>query len=373
MSVKLSPLDEYPIHQTPTPVSWPATSDRNFYDRSYFNVLDRGGRFMALTGIGYYPRLGVKDAYFVVRHGDTQTAVHLSDAIDDDRLNQHVNGYRLDVIEPLQQIHLTMDETEGIAADLTWRGEFSAALERPHDMLTDRRVTLQACRFAQLGSWEGWIDVDGERLIVEHDASVASRDRSWGIRPVGEAEPGGRPDTSFRGMWWLYLPLAFDDYQLFLILQEDPDGHRSLYDCTRRWRDGRVEQLDGVRVSVHYTSGTRIPYGAHVEFQNRDGDRFQLDIESKLFAPIAFGAGYGGDATWAHGTWKGESFVERVGFDLTDPEVMAKAPFSLIDHVAEAVCTEPDGRKCHGAGLFEHGVLGPHHPSGFTDWTDGAK
>ncbi|MCX2966125.1 hypothetical protein OSB52_18740 [Gordonia sp. SW 21] len=373
MSVKLSPLDEYPIHQTPTPVSWPATSDRNFYDRSYFNVLDRGGRFMALTGIGYYPRLGVKDAYFVVRHGDTQTAVHLSDAIDDDRLNQHVNGYRLDVIEPLQQIHLTMDETEGIAADLTWRGLFSAALERPHDMLTDRRVTLQACRFAQLGGWEGWIDVDGERLIVEHDASVASRDRSWGIRPVGEAEPGGRPDTSFRGMWWLYLPLAFDDYQLFLILQEDPDGHRSLYDCTRRWRDGRVEQLDGVRVSVHYTSGTRIPYGAHVEFQNRDGDRFQLDIESKLFAPIAFGAGYGGDATWAHGTWKGESFVERVSFDLTDPEVMAKAPFSLIDHVAEAVCTEPDGRKCHGAGLFEHGVLGPHHPSGFTDWTDGAK
>ena len=37
----LSPLDEYPIHQTPAPISSPATSDRNFYDRSYFNVLDR--------------------------------------------------------------------------------------------------------------------------------------------------------------------------------------------------------------------------------------------------------------------------------------------------------------------------------------------
>jgi hypothetical protein len=368
--VNLSPLDEYPIHQVPAPIAAPATSDRNSYDRSYFNVLDRDGGFMALTGIGYYPRLGVKDAYFLVRRGDTQTAVHLSDAIDDDRLHQHVGGYRLEVVEPLQELHLTLAETEGIAADLTWHGLFPAALERPHEMVTDRRVTLQACRFAQVGCWQGWIEVDGERLTVDTDGSVGSRDRSWGIRPVGEPEPPGRPDTAFGGMWWLYLPLAFDDYQLFLILQEDPDGHRSLYDCTRRWRDGRVEQLDGVRATIHYTPGTRIPRGAHVEFMNRAGDRIELDVESKLFAPIAFGSGYGGDATWAHGSWKGEAFTERVSFDLTDPAVMARAPFSLIDHVGAAVCIEPDGRRRTGAGLFEHGVIGPHHPSGLHDWTD---
>ncbi|WP_216695821.1 hypothetical protein [Dietzia psychralcaliphila] len=369
----LSPLDEYPIHQTHAPVTWPATSDRNFYDRSYFNVLDREGRFMALTGIGYYPRLGVKDAYFVVRRGDTQTAVHLSDAIDDDRLNPHVGGYRLEVIEPLQELRLTLEPTEGISADLTWRGSFPSAMEEPHSMLTDRRVTLQASRFAQVGSWEGWIEVDDERMEVTHSSSVASRDRSWGIRPVGEAEPAGRPDTAFRGMWWLYLPLAFDDYQLFLIMQEDPDGHRSLYDCTRRWRDGRVEQLDGVRVTVDYRAGTRIPRGVHVDFMNRKGDTIHLDVESKLFAPIAFGSGYGGDSSWAHGSWKGEGFTERVSFDLTDPDVMAGAAFSLIDHVGRAVCTEADGTTREGAGLFEHGVIGPHHPSGFTDWTDGAR
>ncbi|MET3862642.1 hypothetical protein ABIE38_003588 [Dietzia sp. 2505] len=371
--MKLSPLDEYPIHQTHAPVTWPATSDRNFYDRSYFNVLDREGRFMALTGIGYYPRLGVKDAYFVVRRGDTQTAVHLSDAIDDDRLHPNVGGYALEVIEPLQELRLTLEPTEGIAADLTWRGLFPAAMEEPHSMLTDRRVTLQASRFAQLGSWEGWIEVDDERMDVTHSSSVAARDRSWGIRPVGEADPPGRPDTAFRGMWWLYLPLAFDDYQLFLILQEDPDGHRSLYDCTRRWRDGRVEQLDGVRVDVDYRAGTRIPTGVHVEFMNRAGDRFRLDVESRLYSPIAFGSGYGGDSSWAHGSWKGEGFTERVSFDLTDPDVMAGAAFSLIDHVGHAVCTEADGTTREGAGLFEHGVIGPHHPSGFTDWTDGAR
>ena len=369
----LSPLDEYPIHQTHAPVTWPATSDRNFYDRSYFNVLDRQGRFMVLTGIGYYPRLGVKDAYFVVRRGDAQTAVHLSDAIDDDRLNPHVGGYRLEVIEPLQELRLTLEPTEGIAADLTWRGLFPAGLEEPHSMLTDRRVTLQASRFAQLGTWEGWIEVDDERLEVTRSESIAARDRSWGIRPVGEAEVPGRPDVAFRGMWWLYLPLAFDDFQLFLILQEDPDGHRSLYDCTRRWRDGRVEQLDGVRVEIDYEPGTRIPRGARVEFMNRAGEQSRLQVTSRLYAPIAFGSGYGGDSSWAHGSWKGENFTERVSYDLTDPGVMAGAAFSLVDHVGHAVCTEADGTSREGAGLFEHGVIGPHHPSGFTDWTDGAR
>ncbi|MCV7135394.1 hypothetical protein H7J06_20680 [Mycobacterium hodleri] len=366
----LSPLDEYPIHQAPVPVSAPATSDRNFYDRSYFNVLDRDGRFMALTGIGYYPRLGVKDAYLLIRRGDVQTAVRFSDAIDDDRLHQNVNGYRLDVVEPLRELHLTVAETEGVAADLRWRGLFPAALEHPHHMYTERRVTLQACRFAQLGTWEGWIEVDGDRLTVDSTTSVGSRDRSWGIRPIGEAEPAGRPDTAFGGMWWLYLPLAFDDYQVFLIIQEDPDGHRSLYDCTRRWADGRVEQLDGVRATVHYVPGTRIPSGVHVEMTTRSGDRLQLDVESKLFAPIAFGSGYGGDSSWAHGTWMGGRCAERVSYDLTDPEVMARAPFSLIDHVGAAVCTEADGSTRDGVGLFEHAVIGPHHPSGLHDWTD---
>ena len=102
----------------------------------------------------------------------------------------------------------------------------------------------------------------------------------------------------------------------------------------------------------------------------RSGARLQLDVESKLFAPIAFGSGYGGDSSWAHGTWKGGPFAERVSYDLTDPEVLARAPFSLIDHVGRAVCTESDGSTRRASGLFEHAVIGPHHPSGFSDWTD---
>src|SRR5882757_7438803 len=106
----LGPMDEFPVHQIPQPIAWPGSSDRNFYDRSYFNAHDRTGDIFLVTGLGYYPNLGVKDAFVLVRRrsrgagdivvSDTQTAVHLSDAIDQDRLRPHVNGYRIEVIEP---------------------------------------------------------------------------------------------------------------------------------------------------------------------------------------------------------------------------------------------------------------------------------
>ena len=180
----------------------------------------------------------------LVRRGDEQTAVHLGDAIDDDRLDQHVGGYRLEVVEPLRKLRIVLEETEGIALDLTWEGSFDVLQEQPHVMRAGSRVTLDAQRFAQVGTWSGTLLIDGEETAVTPDRWVGTRDRSWGIRPVGEAEPAGRPsDPPFEGMWWTYVPMRFEEYAVVLILQEDPDGYRTLNDCHRVWHDGRVEQL----------------------------------------------------------------------------------------------------------------------------------
>lgn len=81
----IGPLDEYPIHQAPLPIGLVDASDRNFYDRCYLNAHDRSGDVFVITGAGYYPNLGTKDAFVLVRRGDVQTAVHLGDAIDSDR------------------------------------------------------------------------------------------------------------------------------------------------------------------------------------------------------------------------------------------------------------------------------------------------
>ena len=171
-----------------------------------------------------------------------------------------------------------------------------------------------------------------------------------GHPPVGEAEPAGRPaDPPFEGMWWLYVPMAFDDFSIVLIIQEEPSGFRSLNDCTRVWKDGRVEQLGWPRVKIHYTSGTRIPTGATIDATAADGTPVRFDVES-LPVPLHVGGGYGGDPDWTHGVWKGDKFAERMTYDLTDPAVVGGASFGVMDHVGRAVCTEADGMSAEGWG-----------------------
>ena len=367
--VGLGPLDEYPIHQLPRPVAWAGSSDRHFYDRCYLNAHDRSGDIFLITGMGFYPNLGTKDAFVLVRRGDTQTAVHLSDAADPrggDRLDQRVGAYRVEVLEPLHRVRVVLEETEGVAVDLTWEGSFPVIQELPHVMRQGSGTTLDAQRFAQVGSWEGLIAIDGEEIAVTPDLWVGSRDRSWGIRPQGEALPPGKPsDPPFDGMWWLYVPMRFDDYWVCLIIQETPDGFRVANDCTRVWADGRVEQLGWPRVEIRYASGTRVPTGATIHCTTPDGSPLVMEVESRLAVPIHVGGGYGGDPDWSHGAWKGPGFVERLTYDLDDPAVAGRVMFGVIDHVGRATI---DGAE--GWGLFEHGALGRHDPSGFTDWFD---
>ena len=76
------------------------------------------------------------------------------------------------------------------------------------------------------------------------------------------------------------------------------------------------------RVKIHYRSGTRIRPGDHRRHRTDD---VHFDVESKLPVPIHVGGGYGGDSDWLHGTWKGDKFVERLTYDMTDPAIIARS------------------------------------------------
>ena len=63
--------DDYPLHQSPEPVAYAGT-DRNFYDRYFFNgYAPDGSGFFALA-LGIYPHLNVADAHFCVIRGGIQ-------------------------------------------------------------------------------------------------------------------------------------------------------------------------------------------------------------------------------------------------------------------------------------------------------------
>ena len=365
--------DEYPIHQAPLSLARAVSSDRNFYDRCYFNAHDRSGDVFFITGGGVYPNLGVQDAYALVRRGDRQWSLRVSDALDDRGVDLSVGPYRVEVVKPLQTIRLICDaddrrgpdgEPHALGFDLTWEGSFPALDEQFHLMLQGTRPILEAQRFAQVGSWAGTLRVEGEEIAVDPDLWMGTRDRSWGIRPVGETEPPGRSaDEPLEGFWWLYLPFRFDDYCVVIICQELPDGYRFLNDASRIFADGRVEQLGWPEVEITYEPGTRIPTHASVTARATGGEVLELEVDSLGYIPLHIGGGYGGDPTWKHGEWRGRDWIESAVHDMTDPGLVGMFPFGVIDHVGRATC---NGRE--GWGLFEHGTFGRHDPSGFADW-----
>lgn len=368
MNQMIGPMDEFPVHQAPLPLARPTSSDRNFYDRCYFNAMSPSSETVLITGVGYYPNLAVKDAYALVRRGNEQTALQLSDAfnpVTENRLAQQVLGYRIEVTEPLRRVRLILEETEGIAFDLTWNGSFDVVQEERHLLYNGVKPILDAQRFAQVGSWTGELAIDGETTRIDGDW-MGSRDRSWGIRPIGESEPAGRPqDPPMEGFWWLYVPLRFEEFSIIVIIQEEPNGFRTLNDATRIWADGRVEQLGWPRIEIDYAPGTRHPVAARLHCTAFDGSPVLVEVEPKVGVALHVGGGYGGDPDWGHGHWMGEKFARRMTYDLTAPEIAGRIPFGVIDHAASARCGD-----AQGFGLFEHASMGRHDPTGFKDWSN---
>ena len=336
----LSPLDDLPIHQTAMPVRQPATSDRNFYDRYYFNCHPSSDELFLVLGMGQYPNLGVQDAFALVRRGDEHRVVRASRELGLDRLDTTVGPFRVEVIEGLKTLRCTLDAAEhGIAYDLTWTGYVPAFQEPAHVVRNaNGRAYIDACRLAQLGSWSGWLEVDGDRMDVTPDRWWGSRDRSWGIRPVGDAEEPGnlatKPAEPFR---WLYAPFRMEDHAMVFICQERGDGSRVLEEAVRLWPDGRVDHLGRPDHDLQWDASGPGLFGQVEKGVLRFGD-VEVAVEPVLPVHIGVGTGYGFDGDgWKHGTYQGDLVVEGKVWDLSTDEGRG-AMFGIVDAVARFEC-----------------------------------
>ena len=100
----LSKFDDYPIHQTPQPIAQAASSDRNVYDRYWFNGYDKDGDFYFGIGLGTYPNRGIMDCGFsIVRNGE-QHAFHASRRAPAEPSETQVGPFRIEVREPMRDI-----------------------------------------------------------------------------------------------------------------------------------------------------------------------------------------------------------------------------------------------------------------------------
>jgi hypothetical protein len=123
----LSRLDEFLAHQTSETFDHVHTSDRNFYDRYYFNMHASSDELFVIIGLGQYPNLGVTDAFITVSIGTDQHTVRASRELGADRLDTNVGPLGVEVIEGLRTLRVSCDPNEwGIEADLVFTGTVEA-------------------------------------------------------------------------------------------------------------------------------------------------------------------------------------------------------------------------------------------------------
>jgi hypothetical protein len=360
----LSRMDDYPVHQIAEPIRFAATSDRNFYDRYYFNVHSCSSDIFMVMGMGQYPNLAVQDAFALVLRGRKHRVVRASKGLGD-RSDTSVGPIRIEVVEGLKKVRFIIEPNEhGIECDLLWEGAIPAYQEPRMFIRRHGRVLFDTARFAQNGYWSGTLRVGGETLRVTPDRWWGARDRSWGVRPVGEVEhPGIRhAELALDGMW-NYVPMQFKDYSILCICLERDSGERELEEAVRIWNDpSRKPELLG-RTEHHHV----VPPGpglmsliesSVLSFPEAPGGRLDIKVTPLLNCHVGIGTGYGFDMDWRHGMYQGPLVVQGVELDTIDD---AGKLWGLVES-----CSRFETGSDVGYGMNEYGFFGPFRKYGLT-------
>lgn len=365
----LSSFDDYPIHQTAEPIAHPESGDPNHYDRYFFNGYSKDGSFFFAAAMGLYPNRHVMDASFSVVRNEEQINVHSSARAPFERMEcTHVGPISIDVVVPMKEHRIQVDMADqGIRADLVFHATSLPYEEPPFLVRAGNRTTMKYTRLTQLGQWSGWIEVDGVRHEVTTMEFIGSRDRSWGIRGVGERVPMGAPAQNMPQFFWLWAPVCFDSFGTVFDVNEYADG--------QRWHESGALLL-GPDTIKHAHS---VSYDYTWEPGTRRATRFDLTYtfsDSKAtmsFEPILhfqmLGLGYL-SPEWGHGVWKGDLAIggERFAIPVNDPMAMTHLHTQTLCKVSYN-----DGSETinNGIGVLETLVLGAHDPSGFVGIDDG--
>lgn len=367
----LHALDDFPFHQTPQPFSHPASDSPNVYDRYFFNGFSPDGDVFFALAFGVYPNRRVMDAAFSVVRAGVQHNVRASRACPVDRMDTIAGPIRVEVADPMRRHRIVVDGRHGVSADMTMTA-IAPVIEEPRFVhQSDGRTVFDYTRLTQFGRWSGWIEVDGDRIeLADVGDVVGVRDRSWGVRPVGEPTAGPPSKPQF---FWLWAPTVFDDACTHFALNQEADG--------RTWHEsgavvpmltggeptidpGRVQRAQSATFDVTWGSGTRWAERITTRLGMWNDEPVEVGYEPFLQFQMV-GIGYR-HPVWGHGRWVGAD--ESTRDEIVLAEVDPADPLML--HVQALARARWGDRQ--GVGIVEQLVIGPHSPSGLTGILDGA-
>jgi hypothetical protein len=369
----ITTLDDYPIHQTTLPLAIPATSDRNFYDRFWFNGFVGDGSLYFSVAMGFYPNRRVMDGGFSVLVDGHQYCLHLSGELPLDRATTELGPLRIETIIPMRRHRVIVnDPGRGFEANLVFEGG-TGTHEEERQILTDGvQVSMDVTRMDQFGSWSGWIVIKGKRIEVDPRITNGTRDRSWGVRPCGE--PSGRPHRWASQLYIGWSQTFWPEFVLHGVFFAGADGELLLKSGARIPRvpksDTPVFARDTGEVAAtpvdykfDYIPGTRRIQHAMLRFRTATGEILEQEYEPIVSFQMA-GLGYA-HPDWGHGCWKGPYAIDDETWKVSELDITQPHLF----HVQQ-ICRVTLNGKQTSCGILEHAAFGPHAPSGFTGLRD---
>jgi hypothetical protein len=368
----LTPFDDYPVHQTSLPLAHAGGGHPDHYDRFWFNGY-RDDLYFAVA-LGTYPNRDVIDAAFSTVYGGVQRSVFASGRLPLDRSETRIGPIRIEIVEPLRVNRVRVDAPEqGIVADLIFTAR-TAAYEEPRQVRwAGHRLAMDVTRATQLGSWSGRLRTGDTSLDFPaakgSDAVVyGTKDRSWGIRPVGDPTPSA-PAAGEAQIFFLWAPVNFGDRCLHYMVFEDAAG--------QPWSEtaavlpvigpevavfgpGTAAQpLRRVEHAIDWAPGLRRSKSARLTLHLPAGGTEHVELDPLLTFRMR-GAGYF-HPVWTHGRWHQELSVGGEEHRVEELDCLA---LDCI-HVQQVVRASWGERR--GLGVLEQLAIGPHAPSGFTD------
>lgn len=362
--------DDYALHQTSEPIAHVATGDRNFYDRYFFNGYTPGGDFYFAVALGVYPNRGVQDAAVSILHDGRHHVVRASRRAPADRLETTVGPIAVQVVEPLRRLRVTLGpNASGVALDAEFRCRGPVLEEPRFQRRSGVRAIMDYTRLTQHGAWQGRLAIPGREVRLEAGTCWGSRDRSWGIRPVGEPERGALPILP--QFFWLWAPFNFPATLTHFDVNEEEDGtrwHETGFVLPAGDHDVRVAPAHSVAHELQWRRGTRRIEGGGIRIGSGSG------VARIALRPIAHFTmstlGYL-HPTWGHGIDHGDLEVACETVDAVSPD--ENSPLHLHVQTLCAARLEREGLAAEeGLGVFEQLVLGPHRPYRFDGLIDGA-
>jgi hypothetical protein len=360
----ISKGDDFPIHQLPTPIAEVGT-ERNFYDRYFFNGYNQDGNIFFGAAFCVYPNLNIKDASFILILDGIQHNFRYSDFLDHERMKTEVGSFKIDIIKPLKEIRILLDDKEKeIFADVTFKGRFEPMEEPRMTLKNGSRIYMDSTRMTQHGYWTGEIKFKNTSLNLSQESYQGTRDRSWGIRPVGAPDSQIVPPLKLPQFYWLWAPANFAEQSSHFYFVDDEVGRATNSHCVQQ-KESSSEKLYDLKKEISYKEGTRRISKAEFSAFKGDGTEVVWTLNPKYHIYMC-GLGYM-HPEWGHGQFQGQNQSRYDFYDLSeDPH---DPPFLHIQAICDFEMKENEV-VMKGIGALEQLLIGPHSPSGFKDLLD---